>query len=165
MGMGIDTQVCLNIVDTILRTRFEKKDFRMVSRAMVQCILKNNWEAISLVHGNAIDPARIRQADLEVIDYEFVKLESFILLLHSMGEILWKPNREIPKENLYNMEKIATNIYDHRWMPIGTASDFGSIFHFTPGEHGIMLFHIILALTFCENGCPLMVFLESLHPW
>ena len=88
MGMGIDTQVCLDIVNSILHTRVKEKDFKLVNKSVVQRMLKNNRDAIKLVHGNAIDPARIRQADPEVRDCEFVKLENFIVLLHSMGKIL-----------------------------------------------------------------------------
>ena len=121
MGMGIGTQVCLDILNAILRKPLAEKDFRMVSRAVVQCVLKNNRESIMLVHGNAIDTTRIFQYASKVGACEFVKFEIlYCSIALNGGKIPWKTYREIPKENLYNMGEVATNIYYHRWMTVGT---------------------------------------------
>ena len=69
-----------------------------------------------------------------------------------MRKIPWKTYHEIPKENFYNMDEVATNTYDHMRMTIGSATDFGRAFQITPGGDGRMPFHITLALTSCGNG-------------
>ena len=97
MGMGIDSQICLDIVNAVLSVRVQEKDFKMVTKSVVQRMLKNHQEIIQLVHGNTIDPARICQADPDMRDCEFVKLELYIQLLHSMGKIPLKTYWEIPK--------------------------------------------------------------------
>ena len=60
--------------------------------------LKTNQDIIQLVHGNAIDPARIRQDDEEVRDCQFVRLDFLIKLSYDMGEIPRKTYREILKK-------------------------------------------------------------------
>ena len=90
MGMGIDSQIFLDIVNAVLGVRVQEKDFNMVTKSVVQRMLKTHQEIIQLVHGNKIDPDRIRQADPDVRDCEFVKLELYIQLLHSMVKIPWK---------------------------------------------------------------------------
>ena len=54
MGMGIDTQVCLDIVNAVLRVRCQVKEFKMVTKSVVQRMLRNNRETIQLVHGNTM---------------------------------------------------------------------------------------------------------------
>ena len=49
------------------------------------------------------------------------------------------------------MDKVSTNTYDHRWMTIGTTTDFRRTFQITPGGDGQMSFHIYLALTSFAN--------------
>ena len=104
------------------------------------------------MHGSAIYPAQIRQADQEVRHCEFVKLKLYTHFLYSMGKIPWKTYQEIPKKYLYNMDEVATNTYDHRWKVLGMVSDMGRVFQITPGGDGRMPFHITLALTSCASG-------------
>ena len=42
MGMGIDTQVCLDIFNAILRVRIQEKGFMMATKYVIHRILKNN---------------------------------------------------------------------------------------------------------------------------
>ena len=73
MGVGIDKQVCLHVFNAILCVRSQEKDSQNVTKSVVKNILKKNQDIIQLVHGNAIDPARIRQADEEFRDCQSVK--------------------------------------------------------------------------------------------
>ena len=114
MCMGIDRQICLDIVNALIRTRVDEKDFKFVTKSIVQRMLRNNEEIIKLVYGTAIDPAQICQADAEVRDCEFVKLELYMKLLYDMGKIPWKTYSKIPRLNIYNMDEVATNTYAHR---------------------------------------------------
>ena len=57
-----------------------------------------------------------------------------------MRKIPSKTYHEIPKENLYNMDEVATNTYDYRRMKIGSATDFGRAFQITPVGTGECLF-------------------------
>ena len=57
MGMGIDRQVCLDIVNAIIQARIDRKNFKYVTKSVVEWMLRNNQEIIKLVHSNAIDLA------------------------------------------------------------------------------------------------------------
>ena len=87
MGHGIDSSICLAIVNSVVRCHFPSKNYVSITSSVVERMLKNHSEVIRLVHGNSIDPARIRQADVEVRDTQFYKIESFIGLLYKMGNI------------------------------------------------------------------------------
>ena len=152
LGHGIDSAVCLDIINAVLKTRLPSKSDLSVTSSVVERMMKVNSDVIKLVHGNAIDPARMRQADEEVRDTQFYKIDSYVALLYRMGKIPWKTYREIPKRNLYNADECTTNTHDHRRKTIGNATDFGRAFQITPGGDGRMPFHITSMITSCPSG-------------
>ena len=77
--------------------------------SVLDCMMKKHSEFVQLIHGNTVDPARIRQATSEVRDSEFYKIEAYIEILYKMGKIPWRTYKDIPKRNLYNTDKVATN--------------------------------------------------------
>ena len=115
---GLCKAICQGLHDQI---RIDEKDFNLITKSVVQRMLRNNKEIIKLVHGNAIDPARMRQSDAEVRDCEFLKLELYIKLLYDMSKIPWKTYSEIPRLNIYNMNEVTINTYAHRRKAIGMA--------------------------------------------
>ena len=115
-------------------------------------MIRNHKEIVQLVHGNTIDPARIFQASEEVRDSEFYNIEKYVELLHKMGKLPWKTYKDIPKHNIYNADKVATNTYDHRWKVIGSATQMGCAFQITPGGDGRIPFHITSMITSCSFG-------------
>ena len=59
-----------------------------------------------------------------------------------MGKISWKTYIDIPRWNLYNVEKYATDTYHHSKRIVGDATGFGRAFQIMPGGYGCMPFHI-----------------------
>ena len=151
MGYGIDKAVCNDIITSIIKIRLPTMDVQ-VSPSVLDLMMKKHSEFVQLIHGNAVDPARIRQATSEVRDSEFYKIEAYIEMLYKMGKIPWRTYKDIPKQNLYNADKVTTNTYDHRRKVIGTATTLGRIFQITPGGDGRMPFHITCMLTSCSTG-------------
>ena len=152
MGYGIDKSVCLDIITSVLKIRQPAMESIAPTTSVVNLMIKKNNDIIQLVHGNAIDPARIRQATEEVRDAEFYKIEKFIEMLFKMGLIPWKTYKDIPNRNLYNADEVATNTYDHRRKVIASATEMGRVFQITPGGDGRMPFHITSMITSCATG-------------
>ena len=115
-------------------------------------MMKKHSEIVQFIHGNAIDPALILQASVEVIDAKFYKIEGYIALFYNMGKLPLRTYRDIPKQNLYNADEVATNTYDHRRKIIETSSILGRAFQITPSWDGRMSFHITSMITSCASG-------------
>ena len=77
MGYGIDKAVCLDIITSIIKIRLPAMDVQ-ISPSVLDLMMKKHSEFVQLIHGNAVDPARIRQATSEVRDSEFYKIEAYI---------------------------------------------------------------------------------------
>ena len=91
MGYGMEKLMCLDIISSILKTRMPSILVTLApTLSVVDRMIKKNKEIIQLVHGNAIDPARIRQSSIDTRDAEFFKIEQFVQLLYNMGKIPWK---------------------------------------------------------------------------
>ena len=60
MGLGIDKTTCLSIINTILQARIEKIHFKPATMNVLNQIMKKHKELVHLIHGNAVDPARVR---------------------------------------------------------------------------------------------------------
>ena len=101
MGHGIDTSIFLDIIRSVLRTHLPSANYISITSSVVDRMLKIHFDVVRLVHGNSIDPTRIRQADEEVRDIQFYKVESYIGLLYKMGKVPWKTYNDIPKNNIY----------------------------------------------------------------
>ena len=86
MGMGIDTETCLDLVNHILKKRIEGRDFVPVARGVVNIIIANN-KTLRKLKGNLIDPKRVRQANTDVRIAMFVRLENYVKLLYRQGKI------------------------------------------------------------------------------
>ena len=152
LGMGLEKSSCLKMINTVIKSRVEDKDFIPVTMTVLDNLLKKNSTILGLISGNTIDPARVRQADENVRDTEFIKLENYISLLFAMNKVPWCIYAEIPKENLYNIDEVATNCYNHRRKIIYRASRLGRAFEMTPGGDGHMPYHITPCLMSCANG-------------
>ena len=151
MGYEIDSTVCLGILNAVLKILLPSTNYCSVTSSVVERMLAKNSDDIKLVHGNTIDPVRIRQADVEVRDAYFYKIESYITLLKKMGKIPWKTYNDISKRNLYNADGCTTNTYEHRKKTIGDAAEFGRAFQITPGGDGRMPFHVTSIITSCAS--------------
>ena len=100
-SIGEDT--CLQVCNEILSQRIGKQIFP-VKKGVVGCIVRKNRDLLRLIHGNSIDPKRVRQTLTDKQNSMFVMLESMIKLLHSQGKILCSSFADIPAENISNMD-------------------------------------------------------------
>ena len=73
-------------------------------------ILRNNKTLPKLISGNEICAARVCQANPNLSDGVFIKMENYFKVLHSMEKVPWSSFDNMPKENIYIMEELATNI-------------------------------------------------------
>ena len=83
MGLGIDEDTCLLVVNSILSERIESKYFKPATRGVVSRLIRDNCELLKLTKGNSIDHKRVCQADVDVRNALFVKLDNFVRLLYS----------------------------------------------------------------------------------
>ena len=81
MGYGIDRTICTDIITSVLKTRLQLVECLQISPSVLNLMMQRHSEVVQLIHGNAIDPACIRQATVEVRDAEFSKIENYIELL------------------------------------------------------------------------------------
>ena len=152
MGIGIDEETCLLVVNSVLSERIESKYFKPVTRGVVSRLIKENSDLLKLTKGNSIDPKRVRQADADVRNALFVKLDNFVRLLHSQGKVPWKSFAEVPGDCMANMDKIATNAHDHRKKLIAARSRLGRLFQEVNSGDNKMPFHISICITTTPNG-------------
>ena len=68
MGMGISKQTCLDIISAVMKSRNDSKDHSEPTVRVLDRILSNNDKLLKLISGNAIDPARVCQADANMRD-------------------------------------------------------------------------------------------------
>ena len=147
MGLGIDEDTCLDVVNSILLERIEEKDFVPVTRGVVRRLIERNKELLTLMKGNSIDPKRVRQADENVMEGLFVKVNNYIKLLHSEKKVPWESASDIPPECMSNMDEIATNAHNHRKKLIADRLRLGRLFQEANAGDNKMPMHISLCIT------------------
>ena len=113
MGLGVEPETCLDQVNAILAKQIEQADFVPVTIAVVKRIIANNSNLLRLVRGNSIDTKRVRQADKDVRNAMFVKLDNYIKILHMQGKVPWKSWSKVPPECMSNMDELAMNTHGH----------------------------------------------------
>ena len=147
MGLGIDRDTTLEVVNGILACRIEKKCFTPVTRGVITRLIKKHSNLLNLLKGNAIDPARVRQATEDVRNAMYTKLDNYIKILHAEGKVRWKCFEDIPPLNMSNMDEVATNTHDHRKKVVGDNAHLGRLFQLMHCGDGKMPFHITLCIT------------------
>ena len=150
-GMGIDRNTCLDLVNEVLKARIDAKDFEPVTRGVVTRLILRNKDLLGLFSGNALDPARVRQENVDVKDAMFVRLDNYIKYLHACGKVPWKCWAEVPSDDMSNMDEVATNCQDHRKKLIGDALHLGRLFQELCGDSKMPV-HITMCITTKANG-------------
>ena len=145
MGLGIDTDTCLEVINSIINCRIDG-DFVECTRKVVSNLLKENSKLLTLLKGNSIEPARVRQADEDVRDALFIKLNNYIGLLNKMGYCDWKSWTDVPPDNISNMDELSTNAQDHWKRLIALVNLCGRLFQLTPEGDSKMPMHITMVL-------------------
>ena len=152
MGLGIDEDTCLRVVNGILSMRIDEKNFKPVTRGVVSRLIKANKDLLGLVKGNSIDPKRVRQATKDVRNALFVKLDNYVKMLHSQGKVPWESAHDVPPEDWNNMDEIATNAHDHRRKIIAAKNRLGRLFQEVNAGDNKMPFHITLCIVTKASG-------------
>ena len=107
----------------------------MYSSMMVLDKLLNNRDLASLTEENIIYSVYVRQVDEEVWDTFFIKIDNDVKLLNSMGKTRRKCYADIPKEILYNIDKMATKT-SKCCQKIESKHNLGCIFYITSDNSG-----------------------------
>ena len=152
IGLGLQKNVCLDIINSVLKSRIDYKDFNLATMSVLDLLLKKNKYLVKLLSGNAIEASRVRQADEEVRDAFFVRLELYTQLLFKMKMISWRTFSDVPSDNKYNMDELATDTSNHRRKIVGSVTRLGRMFQLTPEGDGRMPFHITICLTTNNSG-------------
>ena len=154
MGLGIDPDTCLEIVNSILKKRIEAGVFVPTTIGVVKRIIANNSNLLRLVRGNSIDTKRVRQADKDVRNAMFVKLDNYIKILYLQGKVPWKSWSEVPPECMSNMDELAVNAHGYRKKIIAPVAHFnsGRTYQETSCGDSKMPFHITVCLTTTAKG-------------
>ena len=66
--------------------------------------------------------------------------------------ISWETFSDVPSDNKYNMDELATDTSNHRRKIVGSATRLGRMFQLTPEGDGRMPFHITICLTTNNSG-------------
>ena len=150
-GIEIDRDTCLDVINEVLKVRIQDKEFDSVKRGVVNRLISRNKELLGMFSGNALDPARVRQAHVDVKDALFVKLDNYIKFLYESGKVPWKSWSEVPPDAMNNMDKVATNCIDHRKKLIGDALHLRRLFQELCGDSKMPM-HITLCITTKPTG-------------
>ena len=111
MGLGINEEMCLEVVNTTLLERIDVEDFKEVPIGVVKLLLRDNTDLLQLTKGNFIYSRRVCQYNIDVPETCFVKLENYIKILHSQVKVKQALLADLTPENIFNMDKVET--YDH----------------------------------------------------
>ena len=154
MGLGINPDTCLEVVNELIKKRVELGDFKPVTMGVVKRFIANNSNLLRLIRGNSIDTKRVRQADKDVRNAIFVKLDNYIQILFIQGKVPWRCWAEVPAENMSNMDELAVNAHGYRKKIIAPVAHFnsGRTYQETSCGDSKMPFHITVCLTTTAKG-------------
>ena len=100
---------------------------------------------------SGIDPLRAAQANEQIRDSYFCKLDYYIESLHAMKRMKWDKMADIPKKNIYNMDELASDTTKRRNKVAMDSSSTERTFMITP-EGDRMPFHVTICLTTRADG-------------
>jgi hypothetical protein len=110
-------------------------------------------ELIKIVQASLMDPKRAEQATEDTRDAMFFELDAYIKSLHEMGRVSWKSYKEIPKDNLFNMDEIGDDTTKHRSKIVADkGATMARMFQMTPEGDCKMNMHVTACITTCANG-------------
>ena len=122
-----------------------------VSQSVADNFLKRHEGEVKLRGSSGLDPQRAAQANDEVREAEFVKLDCYVRLLYNLGLIPWKCYTDIPSSNVYNMDEVASDTTKRRGKKVTDAKDANRQYNITP-EGDRMPFHVSACITSRADG-------------
>jgi hypothetical protein len=143
-GHGLDRMKILDCLNHITRVE------GTLSQKAVSGFLKRSPE-LKLVGSSGIDSNRASQANENVRDIYFCKLDNFVGVLHGMGRSKQETFADIPSQYIYNMDEVASDTTKRR-NKIAVDSEVKTrVFTITP-EGDKMPFHVTICLTTRADG-------------
>jgi len=114
MGYGLTRDDLHNFADSLINKNLDEHERVPISKHVTEGLLMWHKELVKIVSAASLDPKRARQATADTRDAMFCKLNSYIALLHSMGDIPWKNYSDIPASSIYNMDELGNDTTKHR---------------------------------------------------
>ena len=91
MGLGIDEDTFLDVVNSILYENIDRKQFNPTMRGVVNQSILANSGLLNLTEGNLIDPKCMRQVGADVWNALLLRFENVIKILHCQGKFHGPP--------------------------------------------------------------------------
>jgi len=114
---------------------------------------------VKIVAATSLDPRGARQATIDTRNAMFFKLNSYIEILHAMGQLPWRSYIEIPASLIYNMDELGNDTTKHRNKILQKKTNTGTeqvnatrMFMHTSKGDGRMLWHITVCLMTHTDG-------------
>ncbi len=155
MGYGITRDELQDIISSVTNWNTDEREFVEVSDKVVRGLFSRHGEHLKIVQASSLDPKRAKQASKETRDRMFMKLDSYICLLHAIGLVPWTSYQEIPPDCLYNMDELGNDTTKHRKkVVVAKTTDSKALRAFvkTPEGDGRMPWHITVCLTTRADG-------------
>jgi len=133
------------------------------SRGLIRNMMSRQHSAcpLHLRASKNLDEARARQANEDVRDVHFMKVDELVRRLHEAGISPWSSPSDIPPECIYNMDEVGLDTdkgKDKIYISAKKNSLFQTNSFVRTKEGDKMNRHVTLCLTTCANGTPLIPF-------
>ncbi len=152
-GRGVTKDELLNITNEYIHHHEDARLIQDATRKITRGLMGRHKELVKIVQASSMDPKRAEQATEDTRDAMFFKLDSYIKSLYEMGHVSWKSYKEIPKENLFNMDEVGNDTTKHRSKIIADkVAIMARMFQMTPEGDGKMNMHVTACITTCLNG-------------
>jgi hypothetical protein len=113
-GRGVTKDGLLNITNEYIHHHEHARLNQNATRKITRGLMGRHKELVKIVQASSMDPKRAKQATEDTRDAMFFKLDSYIKSLYEIGHVSWKSYKEIPKENLFNMDEVGNDTAKHR---------------------------------------------------
>jgi len=159
MGYGLTCQDLHSLADSIVNKDVDDRERVSISKHVTEGLLKCYKNLVKIVAAASLDPKRARQATVDTRNAVFFKLNSYIEILHEMGQLPWKSYLEIPPNSIYNMDELGNDTTKHRNKILQKKTNTGNeqvsttrTFMRTSEGDGRMPWHITVCLTTRADG-------------
>jgi len=170
MGYFLTCDDMHNFADQLVNKDVDPHEHMPISKHIMEGILNRHSHLVKIVAAASLNPKRAQQATEETRDAMFVKLNSYIEMLHAMEKISWKHYSDIPSDCIYNMDKLGNNMTKHRnkvifkKMASEDTSKAWAFVQMAEGD-GCMLWHITVCLTTCADGMYFFSLIVDVAGW
>ncbi len=155
-GCGVSADELLNMSNEYIHHHQDARLIQAATRKTTRGLMGRHKELIKIVQANSMDPKRAEQATEDTRDGMFFKLDAYSKSLHEMGHVSWKSYKEIPKDNIFNMDEVGNDTTKHRSKIVADKMNIlARMFQRTPEGDGKMNMHItypLPCLTTRANG-------------